>query len=65
MSIKQYFIEAVKDAPVAGVAGASFFGLTLSDWVWVLGALYAAGRLAWFIVECYWKWKDRRNGEGQ
>lgn len=63
MSIKQYFIEAVKDAPVAGVASASFFGLTLDSWVWILGALYAIGRLVWFAVECYWKWEDRKRGK--
>ena len=65
MSIKQTVVEAAKDLPVAGIAGASFFGLTLNDWVWVLGGLYAIGRLVWFGVECYWKWKDRRNGKGQ
>ena len=63
MSFKQYIVDAAKDAPIAGIAGASLFGMTLESWVWVLGALYAVGRLLWFGVECYWKWKDRRSGK--
>lgn len=63
MTIRNIATELGKDAPIAGLAGAHFMGLTLNDWGLTLGVAYAIGRFAWFLVECYWKWKDRRNGK--
>ena len=63
MSIKQYIVEGIKDVPIVGVGAIKIFGIPASDWVFILGALYALGRLGWFVVECYWKWKDRQDGK--
>jgi uncharacterized membrane protein len=64
-NVKQIIVEAVKDVPVASVAAAKFAGLTLDSWVWIIGSMYIIGRTVWFGVECYWKWKDRRDGKGK
>lgn len=65
MTTKQTAIEFVKDSPIAGLAAATFAGLSVNDWILALGLAYAIGRMGWFCVECYWKWKDRRDGKGQ
>ena len=62
-----------KDAPVGGAVGAAavtepatLLGIIpLNDLILWAGAAYAVGRLAMLGVECYWKWKDRRDGKGQ
>jgi uncharacterized membrane protein len=64
MSIKQFFIEAFKDAPIVGTGAATLFGVRLDTWVLILAALYGVARLVWLVVEAYWKWEDRQRGTG-
>lgn len=63
MSNRQTLIDLAKDAPVVGLAGATLFGITLQDWVFMLGALWAIWRIVDGVFDTYWKWKDRRNGK--
>lgn len=63
MSNRQTLIDLAKDAPVVGLAGATLFGITLQDWVFMLGALWAIWRIVDGVLDTYWKWKDRRNGK--
>lgn len=63
MSIKQYVVEAAKDSPVIGFLYAWWAGMDLNKATITAGFVYAIARLAWFGVECYWKWKDRRSGK--
>lgn len=65
MTIKQIAFEFGKDSPIAGLAAATFMGVTLDQWVLITGLIYGVARLVWLGVEAYWKWKDRRNGTGK
>ncbi len=63
MSIKTFIAESIKDSPVVGVGGAAIMGVQLDTWVLILAIIYGVGRIAWLVIEAYWKWEDRRNGK--
>lgn len=60
MSIKNFVSELTKDSPIVGLGAAHVMGVSLSDWVLILGLLYGVVRLWLIVAELYWKWKDRR-----
>ena len=61
MALNKVVGEFAKDAPIAGLATAKLFGLTLNEWVLVLGVVYGVVRIGVLLVEAYWSWKDRRD----
>jgi hypothetical protein len=44
--------EAVKASPPIAVIGATAYGMTLQDWVFVLTLLYLGVQIGWLL----WKW---------
>lgn len=65
MSIKTFLWEAGKDTPIISLGAVKVLGLSLPDWVLVMGLAYGALRL-WLIgVELYWKYKDRNDHTGK
>lgn len=44
-------IEAVKDSPPVAVVGITLYGVTLSDWVLILTAIYTLMRIAAFAYD--------------
>ena len=60
---KDTLIELAKDAPTVSLAGLTLLGVSLQDWVVILGLAYGSWRLAIAIIEFYWKLKDRREAK--
>jgi hypothetical protein len=44
--------EAVKASPPIAVLGATVYGMTLQDWVFVLTLIYLVIQIGWLL----WKW---------
>ncbi len=44
-------VEVVKDAPPVTVVGITLYGVTLSDWVLILTAIYTVMRIIAFIYD--------------
>lgn len=58
-------VELVKDSPLAAVAGMTFFGVSLNDWVLILAALYGVVRLVSAGMDLWTKIKEKWNGRKQ
>jgi hypothetical protein len=52
--------EVVKAAPPVSIAGASLFGISFSDWVLVLTAIYILCQLVVISPKVYHTFKTRR-----
>ena len=58
-------IELAKDSPLVTAAGLTLYGVTLSDWILIMTAVYAAFRLALGGIELYDKIKEKLNARKQ
>lgn len=65
MSIKAIFVETAKDSPLITAAGLTLAGVSLSDWVLIMTALYAAFRLVGGGIDLYDKIKGKLNARKQ
>lgn len=53
--------ELLKDSPLAAVAGMTFLGVSLNDWVLIMAALYGAVRLVHALIDLWAKIKEKWN----
>jgi len=58
-------IELAKDSPLVTAAGLTLAGVTLSDWILIMTAIYAAFRLVTGGIELYDKIKEKMNARKQ
>lgn len=58
-------IELAKDSPLVTAAGLTLAGVSLSDWVLIMTALYAAFRLISGGIDLYDKIKEKLNARKQ
>lgn len=58
-------MELLKDSPLAAVAGMTFMGVSLNDWVLIMAALYGAVRLVSALIDLWSKIKEKWNGRKQ
>ena len=62
-------VETVKALPVGGIAAAHFLGIALSDWVFMIGALYTVAQTFLFFkfhaprVISKYKLRKRKNAD--
>ena len=62
---KKTLIEMAKDSPLVTAAGLTLYGVSLSDWVLIMTAIYAAFRLVLGGIELYDKIKEKLNARKQ
>jgi hypothetical protein len=60
-TIQEHLANAVKDAPPFAVGGLTLFGVTLSDWVLILTAIYTIIR----IVAEIRQWRARKQDDSR
>lgn len=50
-AVTEHLYEASKTAPPAIVAGVTFMGLTLEQWVYLTTIIYTLAQFLWFIYK--------------
>jgi hypothetical protein len=62
MSIKELAIEASKVSPPVGVTGLTLYGISLSDFVLLLTAVYTVLMIGFMLRDKWWRQRGKRKG---